>query len=306
MVERTYYTIDEEAARFAKSMMSYDDYATGTKTNEYRYYVDEAYDIVDKIEKERPSQLERAKHIADSYAKKLANNLNTESRIGGMCPSVMISGAGNFPTRKKEKQLAATNRNMQEFREIRGAIDRLKAILNGKDIVKSLDEDATERIREKIEKREQHQKDMKDINAYFRKNKTLKGCDVLSPKAIEQLEEEMAKIEYHTVPFPPYALQNNGAEIRRLKKRLERLEAIKEKDDPDERYDKYELTIRRNKEAMRIQLIFDGKPDSWIREILKSNGFKWSPKAKVWQRQINTNGEYATKRVLEQLQEATA
>ena len=41
--------------------------------------------------------------IAERYAKKMADNMNESSRIGMMCPSILISGAGNFPVRKKEK-----------------------------------------------------------------------------------------------------------------------------------------------------------------------------------------------------------
>ncbi|MCL2591778.1 MAG: hypothetical protein FWD82_00290 [Defluviitaleaceae bacterium] len=38
------------------------------------------------------------------------------------------------------------------------------------------------------------------------------------------------------------------------------------------------------------------------RKILKGNGFVWSPKAGAWQRQLNNNGRYAARRVLEILQ----
>lgn len=54
---------------------------------------------------------------------------------------------------------------------------------------------------------------------------------------------------------------------------------------------------------MRIRLIFDNIPNEEIRTILKSNGFKWSPKNSAWQRQLTNNGIYATKQVLETLKE---
>ena len=52
---------------------------------------------------------------------------------------------------------------------------------------------------------------------------------------------------------------------------------------------------------MRIRLIFNDKPDEATRNVLKINGFKWSPIAGAWQRQLNNNGRYATRKVLEEL-----
>ena len=70
----------------------------------------------------------------------MAENMNDSSRIGMMCPSVMISGAGNFPVKKKEKQNAAADRNYQKFQEIQGILRKMEGILHGKDIIKSGDE----------------------------------------------------------------------------------------------------------------------------------------------------------------------
>ena len=46
---REYYEINEDAARQAKAMWSHSDYVMGSKTEEYKKAVDEAYDLVDKI-----------------------------------------------------------------------------------------------------------------------------------------------------------------------------------------------------------------------------------------------------------------
>ena len=59
--------------------------------------------------------------------------------------------------------------------------------------------------------------------------------------------------------------------------------------------------VERNKDINRLQLKFDGKPDEKTRSILKSNGFRWSPREGAWQRQLNGNAEYSLKRISEQL-----
>ena len=48
-----------------------------------------------------------------------------------------------------------------------------------------------------------------------------------------------------------------------------------------------------NTEANRLQIFFEDKPDEATREALKSNGFRWSPKAGAWQRQLTSNAYYA-------------
>ena len=122
---REYYEINEDAARQAKAMWSHSDYVMGSKTEEYKKAVDEAYDLVDKIKDQRPKQAEKAENIARRYAKKLADNYNKGFRIELMCPSILISGAGNFPVKKKEKQNEARDRNLKEYNQILGYIDKI-------------------------------------------------------------------------------------------------------------------------------------------------------------------------------------
>ena len=55
--------------------------------------------------------------------------------------------------------------------------------------------------------------------------------------------------------------------------------------------------VIRNKTDMRLQLIFNGKPDEKTREVLKLNGFRWAPSNMAWQRLLNDNAEYSLKRM---------
>ena len=52
-----------------------------------------------------------------------------------------------------------------------------------------------------------------------------------------------------------------------------------------------------NREDNRLQIYFEEKPDEKTRETLKENGFRWSPKAGAWQRQLNDNAIYAADRL---------
>lgn len=48
-----------------------------------------------------------------------------------------------------------------------------------------------------------------------------------------------------------------------------------------------------NTQDNRLQIFFEEKPDAKVREELKGNGFRWSPKAGTWQRQLNDNAYFA-------------
>lgn len=63
------------------------------------------------------------------------------------------------------------------------------------------------------------------------------------------------------------------------------------------------ITVKQNKEANRLQVIFDGKPSENVRNILKSNGFKWSPSNEAWQRQLTENALCRLKRIIDSLVE---
>ena len=52
---------------------------------------------------------------------------------------------------------------------------------------------------------------------------------------------------------------------------------------------------------MRLQLFFESKPEQKVRDILKSNGFKWTPSQSAWQRQLTNNSRYALEQVINQL-----
>lgn len=47
-----------------------------------------------------------------------------------------------------------------------------------------------------------------------------------------------------------------------------------------------------------------GKPDENTRSILKSSGFRWSPRENAWQRQLTGNAEWALRRVIDKMEKS--
>lgn len=304
--ERKYFHINESSARTAHNMMSMRDYSEGSTTAGYRSEVDKAYDIADKVAEKKPEEAERVYRLAERYSKKMAEYYNKESSIGMMCPSVMISGAGNFPVKKKERQLAAWERNHEFYQYVQGILAKIENILYGREIIKSDDERAIEKLEEKLEDMKKLQEDMKAANKALRLKDKEVGNDQLREMGYsEESIEELRKPDYlGRVGYPNFQLSNNNANIHRVEERLKRLKAVKERGSSEQEYKTFKVV--ENTEAMRYQIIFDGKPDAEIRTLLKSNGFKWAPSQGAWQRQITSNGKWALKKVVEKLKEMEA
>ena len=286
-----YYTINEAAAKRAKDMNSFSDYKQGSATAEYRHYVDEAVQLAER-QKQRvdPMYHEKIDSLLDTYARKLAANMNKGYEIDARVPSILIAGGSNFPTRKKEKQNAARDSNYREWQDIQGLLDKIRS--TGMGGISADDPQAVQKLEKKLESLEKSQETMKAVNAYYRKHKTLNGCPHLPPEELEKLKADMAS-SWHLEdkPFATWALSNNSAEIRRVKDRIKSLSQQKEIGFVGWEFDGGK--VEANTEANRLQIFFEDKPDEATREALKSNGFRWSPKAGAWQRQLTSNAYYA-------------
>lgn len=302
--------INESAARLAKQMRSFDDYKEGSATASYNAQCAEAAAILEKVKAKcaTDEQRERAEYLYNRYCSVLAEAINRDNEIGTRCPSVLICGAGNFPTRKKEKQIAAWDKNMENFRKADHYLDMLKRAHTL--AVKSDDPEVLDFLRAKLAGLEEAHTLMVSANAYYRKNKTLEGFEGIPADTMAWITRpgvylpggrngDGSPLAFYGKPFPTYELTNSNANIKRVKQRIETLEAVKASKPIEEEHDGY--TYRENAEAMRVQFRFDSKPDDETRALLKRNGFRWAPSQGVWQRQLNDNGKYAAHRVMEAL-----
>mgnify|MGYP001038693976 CR=1 FL=1 len=174
-MERVYFSINEAGAKTANDMMSFSEYKTGSKTAGYKAQVDKAYELAEKVIEARPTEEERVSKLCERYSRRLAQNINKDIQIGMMCPSVMISGAGNFPVKKKEKQVAAWDKNHEDYKEVEAILGKIEAIFYGKDVIKSDDENAIEKLQDKVDGLREDQERMKQANKAIRMKDKEKG-----------------------------------------------------------------------------------------------------------------------------------
>ena len=305
-MERVYFPINEKMAGHARSMWSFSEYKPGSTTEEYKSYVNEAYNLADEVAAKDEKAGVRAYAVAERYSKRMAEYFNRDISINLMCPSVMICGPANFPVKKKNRQIAAFDSNREFFNETQKLLDKIKSISNGSELIKSSDEDCIERLEYKLETLKTLQDKMKAVNAALRKKDIEEGN--LDLMELGYTEDDIKEIRtpdiIGRVGYPAYRLQNNNQEIHRIEERINSLKTVKERGTTEEENEGY--TYKEDTELMRIQFIFDDKPDEETRKILKQYGFRWAPSQGAWQRQLTTNGQRSAKFVKKALSSLNA
>ena len=292
----SYHTINEEAARRANDMNSFRDYKAGSATAEYRRMADAATELAER-QKQRvdPMYHEKIDRLLETYCRKLAENMNASYSIEARCPSILISGGGNFPVRKKEKQNAARDRNLEERNSIQGLLDKIRSVGTGG--ISSDDPQAVEKLEAKLAALEKNQEMMKAANAAIRMKDPAKGDAKLAE--LGYTPEDIAKLRAPDfcgrIGYPAYALQNNNANIRRIRGRIAELKKRTENTPEGWEFDGGRVVV--NTAENRLQIIFDGKPDADIRTELKGEGFRWAPSQGAWQRQLTDNAMRAARRL---------
>lgn len=170
------------------------------------------------------------------------------------------------------------------------------------------DDDAVERLQEKVEYLEKSQGMMKAANKVVRSKKLSDIGKVEQLQAIGFSEEkaiELTKTDrYGEYGFPSCTLTNNNANIRNTKERLER--AIKLKNTATKEHVINDVRIVENTEVNRLQLFFNGIPSEEVRGKLKQNGFRWSRFNECWQSHLNRWHISCAKVIIEELSKMKA
>lgn len=242
-------------------------------------------------------------NLKDKYKAKTLANLSAQSR----CISSMITGPSNFPVRRAEKANESERKRSDEWLDFHSNLEKY-ALKNLQAVYSTAEKQVSEldAYRRKVEGVEKFQSDMKAVNKAHKAWKkdpegaAAKKLMAALPEAYQkQIKLYVPEYSWTPHPFAPYELTNNNANLKRMKIRLAELEqkseALEEHEELDQEMNG--LIIRRNFAEDRLQLLFEGKPGEDIRSILKSNGFKWSPRFGAWQRKLTSNALYATKRL---------
>ena len=243
-------------------------------------------------------------NLKDKYKAKTLASLSAQSR----CLSTMIAGSANFPVRRAEKANESERKRSDEWLEFHNNLEKY-ALKNLDAVYTTAEKQSTEleNYRQKVKDAEQRQLNMRAVNKAhkaFSKDPdsatTIKLMGELSEVLQREVKTYVPSYSWEPHPFAPCQLNNNNANLKRMRIQLSMLEKKGEAREqaPEQDRQLNNLIVRRNFTEDRLQLLFDDKPGSETRAMLKSSGFRWSPRFTAWQRKLTNNALYAVRRLL--------
>lgn len=256
-----------------------------------------AYEAKQEARRER---LERAAERARSRARAYYKRADMSEAATGI-PFGQPILVGHHSERRHRRAIErADNAMRRSIAEDRRAADLAgRAASVGTGGISSDDPDAIEKLRAKLAKLEEQHEMEKQINAVIRKyakHGTQAQIAFLEPLGFnrEQAKQLLQPDFAGRIGIPAYVGQNRNANMKRIRDRIAHLERAATREHKEIEYANG-VKLVQNVEENRLQIIFPGKPDADTRKKLKSYGFRWSPMAGAWQRQLSNAAIYAAK-----------
>lgn len=272
-----------------------------SRQNEYVSHMRAVHDSLAPLAK-TPEQKAMLKDELERYRQGYLSRKNAMLSAQSRTMSPMIAGPSNFPVRSNQKKLDTADRRMNELLDFqKKAQDAMRRKISPAEAtsISSDDPNAPEHLQAKIAKHEKLHSDMKKANAAhaaFLKNPASLDKSDLSDALKEKVRNYKPAYSWEPHPFPPYSIQNNAANIKRMKDRVEQLTKNRAKPSSETTFEGGK--IHDNADDNRIQVFFDKKPDRDVIDKMKANGFKWAPSVGAWQRFRNEGSRGAVHRAL--------
>ena len=215
------------------------------------------------------------------------------------CYSVLVTGPARFNSRRHEKmndyERAAKQRLIDWSEKVVKRINRQQRLTGWQEV---------ERLQNKLDTLTELHEKMKAANKIVRSKKMSEEEQIDGLVALGLNEKQAVEIlkpteRWQSVGFPTYQLQNNLAKIKDTQAAIERHKAMAEAEDKEIKFNGGRVVVCNSEERMRFY--FDTIPSVEVRNLMKRNAFKWSPKNGAWQRQLTANCKYDTKRILAEL-----
>ncbi len=213
-----------------------------------------------KARAEADARFEASKHVPPG-GEPIKVGHHSETRHRRMLERAQTNASKAFEMGKKAERLL----------DRAGAAERNSAI-------SSDDPRALERLQDKLARLEAERQETKRKNRLARAGELPDSQNPPNPPALQQLIGE------RRYPMPGYALRNLGAEIRRVRERIEELS--KRVGREARSLERGGVRVVENGDISRLQIFTEGKPPQENRTWLKRNGFRWARSEGAWQRQL--------------------
>ena len=250
-------------------------------------------------EQKRQAKIERLQERADKATNEANGLWKRGHDMASVIPfgqPILVGHHSESRDRNYRNRIQNTFRKASEATEKANHYAQKAASAAANNAISSDDPEAVVKLREKIEKAEALQEKMKAANRHLKAKNGPKRDELHKLGFTDAHIEGLLKPDFcGRIGFADYEITNNGANIRRMKQRMEQITA-KSQDEETETVING-VKIVENIEENRCQIFFDGKPADAIRAALKSRGFRWSPHNGCWQRQRSNGATYAAQMI---------
>lgn len=252
---------------------------------------------IDAFEAKKERKRERLEAAAGRARAESSARLSSARRLGDAIPFGQPILVGHHSEKRHRRDIEKIDRNMRKGFEAsdRAADLASRAASIGTGGISSDDPVAVAKLKAELAPLVKQQEQMKAANAAIRKH-TKDGAPAQIAALValgysEKLAARLLEKDFAgRIGFADYQITNNGANIRRIEKRIAELQ---KKDETPARapisgeVEGLSFTLSENKDANRTQIVFSGKPSEGMRAKLKAGGFRWAPTEGAWQRQLS-------------------
>ena len=164
--------------------------------------------------------------------------------------------------------------------------------------ISSDDPDALQKLREKLAKMKANHEKMVASNKIIRKykgkdkdkeaNAELQTLGFCYEGAAGLLKPDFAG----RIGFASYALTNSNANIRTVERRIREIEAQLDAQDKSTEWEGG-IVCREDVALNRLMVVFPDKPSKDVCQLMRRNGFVYSPTNGAWQRKLSNGARYA-------------
>lgn len=249
-------------------------------------------------EERRQARIERLRERAARKARESTAAYQQSNRLADAIPFGQPILVGHHSEQRDRNYRARIARTMDKSCELSAEATELERRADAAEesaAISSDDPEAVTKLKAKLQGMEARQAMMKAVNAAHRRFlKVPASLDAaeLPDAAKEQIRTYKPRYSWEPHPFPPYAFQNLNGNMRRVRERIAELER-KAEAPAAAPVEGNGFRIVEDAEDNRIRIKFDSKPVEAVRAVCKRWGFRWSPMACAWQRQLNGSGRHA-------------
>lgn len=259
-----------------------------------------AYELRQERRRERLlDAAERAKQSAEGHRQ-------TADRMASVIPFGQPILVGHYSEGPDRRYRARIHGHMGKWIAETHHAEELeqKAASVGKGGITSDDPDAMGKLQKQLAGLEALQERMKAANKIIRQSFTdeqkveqLQALGLSHTHAWQALKPDFCG----RVGFPDYALQNNSANMRRIRQRIELLGQRSQQTADPQPITGEGFQISEDSADNRILITFPDKPPQATREMLRRNGWKWSPTRTAWVRMLNDAGRASAQYMAQKL-----